>query len=181
MDEKALQQARFNPLAGASAMRVSSWSLAGLCLLSACTGYAPPTQLAGVSGERIVARMGPPDTERRVEGGTRLEFPRGPYGRHTWFVYLDAAGNAVRAEQVLTEENFGQINPGMAAEEVRRVLGRPGEVQGLARSRGTVWSYRYESPFCRWFQVEMSEQQTVRSAGYGEPPECSRRNRVLIP
>ena len=162
-------------------MRVCSWSLAGLCLLSACTGYAPPNNLAGVSGEQIVASMGTPDTQRQLDGGTRLEFPRGPYGRHTWFVYLDAEGKAVRAEQVLTEKNFTQINPGMTADEVRFTLGRPGEVQGLARSRGTVWSYRYESPFCRWFQVEISEEQAVRSAGYGEPPECSRRDRVLIP
>ena len=71
---------------------------------------------------------------------------------------------------------------GMAQAEVLQRLGRPGEVQGLARSRGTVWSYRYENPFCQWFQVEISQERTVRSAGYGEPPECSRRdNRVLIP
>lgn len=162
-------------------MRVSSWSLAGLCLLSACTGYAPPNHLAGVSGEQIVASMGTPDTQRQVEGGTRLEFPRGPYGRHTWFVTLDAAGKAVRAEQVLTEKNFTRINPGMTADEVRFQLGRPGEVQGLARSRGTVWSYRYENSFCRWFQVEISQEQSVRSAGYGEPPECNRRDRGIIP
>jgi len=46
-------------------------------------------------------------------------------------VYLDAAGNTVRAEQVLTERNFSQINPGMTADDVRLVLGRPGEVEGF--------------------------------------------------
>lgn len=56
----------------------------------------------------------------------------------------------------------------------RRRLGRPGEVQVLGRSRGVVWSYRYESAVCQWFQVELTREQTVRSAGYGRPPECDK-------
>lgn len=164
-------------------MRLSVWCLTGVSLLAACSGYAPPANLTGVTGDQLIAQMGPPETRRPVDGGgTRLEFPRGPYGVHTWFVYLDASGRAVRSEQVLTEQNFSRINPGMSEDEVRRTLGRAGEVDGLGRSRGTVWSYRYENPFCRWFQVEISQERTVRSAGYGEPPECSRRDkRVLIP
>lgn len=165
-------------------MRLSVWSLMMVSLLTACSGYAPPADLTGVTREQLVARMGEPDMQRPVDGGTRLEFPRGPYGVHTWFVYLDASGRAVRSEQVLTEQYFNRINPGMDEDEVRRTLGRPGEVDGLARSRGTVWSYRYENPFCLWFQVEISQERKVRSAGYGEPPECRRRDRgdsVLVP
>lgn len=162
-------------------MRMSSWSLVGVLFLSACSGYGPPQNLAGVTREQIVASMGPPDVQRQVEGGTRLEFPRGPYGRHTWFVYLDATGRAIRSEQVLTEANFTQINPGMTRDAVLLRLGRPGEVEGLGRSRGSIWSYRFEGPFCRWFQIEMSLEQTVRSAGYGEPPECQRRDPRVIP
>lgn len=162
-------------------MRSSVWSVMVASFLTACSGYAPPADLTGVTREQLVARMGEPDMQRPVDGGTRLEFPRGPYGVHTWFVYLDASGRAVRAEQVLSEENFGQILPGMSQEELRQRLGRPGEVEGLGRSRGTVWSYRYVNPFCRWFQVEISLDQIVRSAGYGEPPECSKRDPVHIP
>lgn len=164
-------------------MRLSLWHCIGAFLLSGCAGYGPPAQLAGMTGEEVVARMGPPETRRQIEGGTRLEFPRGPYGPQTWFVYLDAAGRAVRSEQVLTEANFGRILPGMDQSEVRERLGRPGEVEGLARDRGTVWSYRYDNPFCRWFQVEITREQKVRSAGYGEPPECRRpdRSRFFFP
>jgi outer membrane protein assembly factor BamE (lipoprotein component of BamABCDE complex) len=93
---------------------------------------------------------------------------------------LDAQGNAIRSEQVLTETNFNQITPNMTQDEVRQRLGRPSEVQGLARSRGVVWNYRYENPFCQWFQVEISQEQQVRSSGYGEPPECMQRDRILI-
>lgn len=151
-------------------------------VLTACSGYAPPASVSGVTADQIVARMGPPETRRTLDGGgTRLEFPRGPYGLHTWFVDLDASGRAVRTEQVLTEQNFAQINPDMSADEVRRRLGRAGEVQGLGRSRGEVWNYRYENPFCRWFQVELTQEGAVRGAGYGEPPECRRDSLTFAP
>jgi len=147
-----------------------------LPLLPSCSSYSPPDALAGMSREEVVARMGPPDMERRMDDGNRLEFPRGPYGKHTWFVYFDAAGRASRAEQVLTEQNFSRIDVGMAQDDVRQLLGRPGEVKALGRARGVVWSYRFENSFCNWFQVELSLQQQVRSAGYGQPPECQARD-----
>jgi hypothetical protein len=158
--------------------RLSPWSWRLLCLLllPACSSYAPPDALTGMSRDEVVARMGQPDMERRVDEGSRLEFARGPYGKHTWFVYFDAAGRASRAEQVLTEQNFKRIDVGMAQDDVRQLLGRPGEVQMLGRGRGVVWSYRYENYLCNWFQVELSLQQQVRSAGYGQPPECQGRD-----
>lgn len=162
-------------------MRIAHLSLIGLSMLTACGSYAPPANLTGVDRAVLLARMGQPDRVRQTATGSRLEFPRGPMGHHTWFVYLDAAGHATRTEQVLTEPNFNQITPGMAQDEVRQRLGRPSETQTLGRSRGVVWSYRYENHFCQWFQVEISQEQVVRSTGYGEPPECAKRDDVFIP
>ena len=156
-------------------------ALLPLVMLTACSSYAPPDPVAGISRASLVERMGPPDTERTMATQTRLEFARGPYGKHTWFVYLDAAGLAIRSEQVLTEENFRRILVGMSADDVRQLLGRPSEVQGLARARGALWNYRYENYYCNWFQVELSEQQQVRSASYGQPPECMGSNDVVVP
>ncbi len=148
-----------------------------LCLLlSACSGYAPPAALSGMARAAVITQMGQPDQDRLIEGGSRLEFPRGPYGRHTWFVYFDAAGRASRAEQVLTEQNFMRIDAGMAQNDVLMLLGRPSEVSLLGRARGMVWNYRYETHDCKWFQVELSLEKEVRSAGYGEPPECAGPN-----
>lgn len=156
--------------------RLSAWNWLLLCLplLPACSSYAPPDTLAGMSRDEVVARMGQPDMERRVDAGSRLEFPRGPFGKQTWFVYFDATGRATRAKQVLTERNFNRIDVGMEQDDVRQLLGRPSEVQVLGRARGVVWSYRYDNYLCLWFQVELSLQQQVRSAGYGQPPECDR-------
>jgi len=106
-------------------MRFAHLSLAGLSLLTACSSYAPPTNLAGIRRDELIARMGQPDRQRGLPTGTRLEFPRGPMGHHTWFVDLDAAGYATRAEQVLTEPNFNQIVPGMAQDEVSQRLALP--------------------------------------------------------
>ena len=153
--------------------RLLAWKWLIPCLLlAACSGYAPPDAVIGMSRDELLLRMGKPDMELPSKEGTRLEFPRGPFGRHTWFVYLDGKGKVNRAEQVLTEKNFNLINPDMTQTQVRQLLGRPSEVQGLARERGVVWNYRFENNDCLWFQVELSQEQQVRSAGYGEPPEC---------
>lgn len=163
------------------ASRLSPWHLnwdwRWLCLLlPACAGYAPSDGLNAMSRDELVARMGQPDTERRLDAGSRLEFAQGPFGKETWFVYFDAAGRARHAEQVLTEQNFNRIDVGMAQDDVRQLLGRPGEVRLLGRGRGLVWSYRYNNSLCNWFQVELSLQQQVRSTGYGQPPECELRD-----
>ena len=125
-----------------------NWLLLSLALLPACASYAPPAVLSGMSRDEVLARMGQPEMERRLDAGSRLEFPRGPFGKQTWFVYFDAAGRTSRAEQVLTEQNFSRIDAGMAQDDVRQLLGRPGEVRMLGRARGVVWSYRYDNYSC---------------------------------
>ena len=163
---------------------VHRWRVLVICtlFLTACGSYLPPADLSNMSRDQIVERLGQPEMQRTMaDGGSRLEFPTGPRGKQTWFVYLNAAGEALRAEQVLTEQNFNRVTPGMTQDAVREMLGRPGEIRTLARSRGVVWSYRYENPFCQWFQVEIATDLRVRSAGYGEPPECDRPNEIIIP
>lgn len=161
-------------------IRLKTLSWLSLSMLTACSSYGPPANLSSVIRDDLVARMGQPEMVRQTATGSRLEFPRGPMGHDTWFVDLDATGHATRAEQVLTEPNFNQITPAMSQEEVRQRLGRPSVTQGLGRSRGVVWSYRYENQFCQWFQVEITQDQKVRSTGYGQPPECDRREHIFI-
>ena len=151
-------------------------SMACLLLLSACNSYAPPDAVRGMSRDAVVAKMGQPEMERQIETGSRLEFPHPPFGKRTWFVYFDAAGQASRFEQVLIEPNFNRIDVGMPQEAVRQLLGRPSETQLLGRQRGEVWSYRYENYVCNWFQIELSQEKLVRSAGYSQPPECEGRD-----
>lgn len=150
-------------------------------LLGACAGLKTQPLPAGLDRAAVLQRMGAPHTERKLDSGTRLEYPGGPFGVETWFVYLDASGRVTRSEQVLTEANFAQVSPQMGQDAVLALLGRPGEVQILGRDRGVVWSYRYDNQKCQWFQAEISADQKVRSAGMGTPPECLGGNDPMVP
>lgn len=150
-------------------------------MLAGCaTSYAPSERLIGNSREQVIAELGQPNP-RPLELGSasRLDFPRGPFGKHTYSVYFDDSGRAVGFTQLLTEDNFNAIVPGMDQVEVIDRIGVATDTFGLARNRGYVWNYRYENYLCKWFQIEFTPEQKVRSAGYGVPPEC--RRRFLLP
>ncbi len=143
--------------------------------LQACTTYSPSSAMIGMNLTEVIDMMGKPDREIRTTDGARLEFPRGPKGKHTYFVTFDDEGKLTSWQQVLTEERFKLIKPGMPEDEVMNLIGSGKERFGLARNRGYVWSYRYQTPLCQWFQIEFTADKTVRSVGYGLPPECRPR------
>jgi len=142
-------------------------------LTAACTSYSPNVHLVGLSKEEVLGRMGQPEQKiPKAEGGTLWVYPRGPQGHHTYFLSFDTARRLLAYEQVLSRENFLLISPGMTQPEVERRIGPSKVRESLARQRGEVHSYRYESPFCDWFQVEYNAQKVVRSTGFGVPLEC---------
>lgn len=143
-------------------------------IITACSSYGPSQKLEGKSRAEVVATMGPPTQQKSLQDGTRLVYARGPYGLHTYMIDFDRADILTQWKQVLHEKNFENINPGMSGQEVEGVIGPSLEKTLLGRSRGEVWSYRFENSLCIWFQVELDKQLIVRSAGYGIPPECGR-------
>lgn len=152
--------------------RIAGFVLSICLALAGCAGYGPTPALVGQDRQAVIALLGKPATERSTTAGLRLEYPKGPMGRQTYFVYLDSNQRVSRWEQVLTESNFAKILPGMPAAVVEELIGKSLVINSLARDRGEVWSYRFETSFCIWFQIEMTKEGTVRSAGYGIPPEC---------
>lgn len=144
--------------------------------LAACaTSYSPSDAMVGLTREEVIARLGSPDPmPADLSSAARLDFPRGPYGKHTYSASFDSAGRATGFRQLLKEENFARIKPGMSTAEVVDLIGVSRDRFGLARNRGHVWNYRYITPFCQWFQIEFTQENTVRSTGYGIPPECRR-------
>lgn len=140
--------------------------------LLGCVSYGPSSLPPGTTESTIVAQMGAPTARYPLgDGRQRLEYARGPYGKHTYMLTLDAAGRLQQTEQVLTEQRFSAIAPGQPMNEVRSQLGRPSETRIGWRGVGEVWSYRYDATFCQWFQV-WGVGGVVREAAYAPDPLC---------
>jgi outer membrane protein assembly factor BamE (lipoprotein component of BamABCDE complex) len=94
--------------------------------------------------DQVRKQMGRPETERTyTDGSKRLEYPRGPAGLNTYMVDINQNGTLSAITQVLTATNFGKIRPGMTEDEVRRLLGKPGEVARYPLKPETVWSWKW--------------------------------------
>jgi outer membrane protein assembly factor BamE (lipoprotein component of BamABCDE complex) len=94
--------------------------------------------------QQIRDQMGKPETERSfTDGSKRFEYPRGPQGLNTYMVDIGPDGTLQSITQVLTAANFGKIRAGMSEDEVRRLLGKPGEVAVYPLKPETVWSWKW--------------------------------------
>jgi hypothetical protein len=146
--------------------------------LTACAAYGPSGLATGSTEAEVIKKMGSPTGQRSLpEGGKRLEFARGPSGFHTFMLDFDAQGRLQRWDQVLTEENFAKIQPGMDQSDVLALLGRPSEITGYGwHERRNAWSYRYWNSFCQWFQVGVTLEGKVADSAYATDPVCDRRN-----
>lgn len=154
-------------------------ALAALQLV-ACAGYGPDGLLPGATPADAQRLMGAPTGEYRLpDGSRRIEYARGPAGKHTFMLDFNAQGRLVSSDQVLTERHFAQIEAGQTRDDVLRQLGRPSHVQWIGYQRRHLWSYRYDAVFCQWFQVGLDTQGRVVDAGYGPDPACEVNDRDL--
>ena len=145
--------------------------MTGGCAVVSPTPGTPRAEVQRVWGQ-------PTDEHVLPGGGRRLEFASGPYGRTTWMVDLDAADLVQQARQVLNEAEFQAVMsaPNLNRDEVLRRLGRPGDVRGYGwrqQDRGNqIWSWRYPTNDCLWFQLTLSGDGRVNGGGYGPDPAC---------
>lgn len=155
---------------------------AAIATLSACAAYGPGDLRAGDVEAQVLASMGPA-TLRLTDaaGGTRLVFARGPYGRHTWMVDLDAGGRVVRWHQALGERQFADLPAGIDTAALLRRLGPPAQKRPRGLKPGEVWSYRYPTNDCLWFQVETDAAGLVLGGSYATDPSCDINDRASPP
>ncbi|MDL2338075.1 MAG: hypothetical protein QFE16_09550 [Pseudomonadota bacterium] len=153
------------------------WVVASIAMLAGCASYSPSGLPRGASAAQVIAAMGPPTGT--AQAPERLEFARGPYGKHTYMVDFDANGGLLSWEQVLTENNFFQVLPGQTQDDVLKRLGHPSTTFPIGRQHIVVWNYRYETPFCQWFQVSIGTAPAtlgqVTEVGFGPDPICTPR------
>jgi hypothetical protein len=140
-------------------------------LLSACVAPVPTTAIIGLDKPALLQKLGKPKRESVYLDGERWDYSRGHEGIFMYFVHIDSEGRVARYEQVLSEENFARIKPGMTKAEVIDIIGEGPRYNGIARGRGSVWSYKnFWSSVCIWFQVEFDADHVVRSTGYNRRP-----------
>ncbi|MDP2006215.1 MAG: hypothetical protein Q8K45_11120 [Rubrivivax sp.] len=145
---------------------------AAALLLGGCA-TAPPAP--GTPRAEVLRLWGAPTAHHALPGGAdRLEYASGPYGRTTWMVDLDTAGRVQQARQVLNEADFEALMSvrGLRRGEVLRRLGAPGERRPLGWQGGEIWSWRYPTNDCLWFEVSIATSGRVTGSGFGVDPLC---------
>jgi hypothetical protein len=81
--------------------------------------------------------MGNPSLEWRDADGTRIwEYPRTPEGMVNYMLVIGPDHVLREVRQVLTEENFNRVRPGMTRDQVRYLLGQPAHQSPLPVEAG---------------------------------------------
>jgi hypothetical protein len=138
-------------------------------------GCAPLPPMPGMGRAELLQTWGAPTARYALqEGAERLEYASGPFGRTTWMVDLGPNGRVQQARQVLNEAEFLAVQSAAALrrEGLLRWLGSPGERRHGGWAGGEVWSWRYPTNDCLWFQASVADDGRVTSAAYGIDPRC---------
>jgi hypothetical protein len=127
---------------------VLAMGLAAGLLLAACDPQRISALEEGVSTEADVrAKFGVPENIWDGPGGARvLEYNRQPAGQKNYMIVVGPDGKMSALRQVLTPENFAKVQPGMAMEDLRRLLGKPAKVVPYPLKNETEWEWRWLQP-----------------------------------
>ena len=156
--------------------------------LGACANVAQ--RLApGSSRDQVVQALGPPSSVYQLpqpapespylrvdpsgRANSRLEYRGGSFSPLKYMFDFDSSDHLLASAQVHTEARFNAILAGMDRQQVLRAVGVPSTVWRLGFQSQDVWAYRFENPFCQWFQVGMGDAGKVVDTAYGPDPLCS--------
>ncbi|MDK9702007.1 MAG: hypothetical protein OEL20_02635 [Sulfuritalea sp.] len=124
------------------------------------------------TAREIRERLGAPAAEwPNSDGGATWEYSRVPAGTRCWMLTVDGGGVLQKIEQALTDENFARIEKGWSAEQVRRLLGKPGGEAKFPLKPEVVWEWRIEplgSGNNAWFRVHFGVDGYVTGTGRHE-------------
>jgi hypothetical protein len=148
--------------------------MSGLVLgmtVAGCSSYSPPNPVVGLPLAQVEQAMGPATGRYTLADGTmRVEFARGPMGRHTWMMDLDRDARVARSEQVLTEAMFRAVRDGESPQAVLQRLGRPSETRRGGLAGGEVWNWRYDDTnLCQWFELSVIDGKVLQPAIVPDP------------
>jgi len=138
-------------------------ALLALILAAGCANFSAISP--GDSAPTVEARVGAPGSVwKNADGSEVWEYPSGPSGVQTFMIDIGPDRTVRAVRQVLREEYFSKVVPGMSRDEVRRLLGRPKEVRYFPARDEEVWTWRYLEVNYRLFNVLFDHTSgTVRS------------------
>ncbi|HWI82844.1 outer membrane protein assembly factor BamE domain-containing protein [Ramlibacter sp.] len=153
-----------------------------LTVLAACDPQRVRELEEGVSTEADVRqRFGAPENIWDGAGGERIfEYNRQPSGHQNFMIGIGPDGKMTSLRQVLNPRTFAQVQPGMAMEEVRRLLGKPMKKTPYALKNEIAWDWRYLEPpntsmvFTVWFNPDY---RVLRTSSAPDPEALEHRGR----
>jgi hypothetical protein len=142
--------------------------LVAACGLAGCDPKRISELEEGVSTEPDVrARFGEPENIWDSPAGRVFEYNRQPQGQKNYMITIGPDGKMAALRQVLTPENFARVQPGMAMEDLRKLLGKPARRTPYPLKRQTEWEWRWVQPpnSPMVFTATLNDDQRVVSAG----------------
>jgi outer membrane protein assembly factor BamE (lipoprotein component of BamABCDE complex) len=109
--------------------------------------------LLATSSNAHAARAEPAASVVMPDGTQRRFYTTGPAGTLTYREVISVEGKLLARTQVLTDDNFARIRPGMLASEVLASIGPPYAKSRFESTKTTAWDYHfndvwnYESEF----------------------------------
>lgn len=155
-------------------------ALLALLMLTACDQRAINELEEGVSTEADVReKFGPPEAVWDGPDGAQVyEYNRQPAGYQNYQIMIGPDGKMAALRQVLTPRTFAQIQPGMAMEEVRKLLGKPMKITTYDLKKETHYDWRWRDgpneSDSQVFTVIFSPDLRVISTSTGRDPDLDR-------
>ncbi len=112
--------------------------------------------------------MGPTTMEwTDADGSQTLEYARTPNGIVNYMIDFGPDRRLRQVRQVLSEEYFARVKPGMSRDEIRRLLGQPASEQyfSLKKEYAWDWKMRNEGNYDYYFDVYFDENWQVTRTG----------------
>ncbi len=142
--------------------------------LAGCDPHRVAQLEEGVSTEvEVRKQFGDPVTITALADGSRvMDYPRQPEGWTNVVITIGPDGKMSSLRQLLNEDNFARVRPGLTAQEVRTLLGRPARMQRYDLKNEEVWDWRFKQrgQDSKLFSVTFSADGRVSGATLGEDP-----------
>ncbi|MGR4871793.1 outer membrane protein assembly factor BamE [Variovorax sp. LARHSF232] len=101
----------------------------------------------GVSTEADVRKtFGEPEAVWDSSAGRVFEYNRQPAGQKNYMITIGPDGKMAALRQVLTPANFAKVQPGMGAEDLRKMLGKPASRTPYPLKNELEWEWRWVQP-----------------------------------